>query len=166
MKSLKKLPPGHSFLRASQVALVVKNLPAKAGDRDVGLIPGWEKSPGGGHGNPLRYFAWRIQWTEESSGLQSVGSQRVGHDWGNLARTSFFRKLLKDGHEVKSKARNIPGSRVGNPTQERRKGISSMIMKLSPGMMAGNHAQRTASPDHHRRIHSSKERMLRFLMVS
>ena len=24
---------------------------------------------------------WRIPWTEEPGGLQSVGSQRVGHDW-------------------------------------------------------------------------------------
>ena len=41
---------------ASQVALVVKNLPANAGDiRDAGLIPGLERSPGGGHGNPLQY---------------------------------------------------------------------------------------------------------------
>ena len=45
--------------RASQVALVVKNLPANAGDtcnvRDTGLIPGSGRSPGGGHGNPLQY---------------------------------------------------------------------------------------------------------------
>ena len=42
--------------RASQVALVVKNLPASAGDlRDVGSIPGSGRSPGGGHGNPLQY---------------------------------------------------------------------------------------------------------------
>ena len=35
---------------------MVKNLPVNAGDtRDVGLIPGLEKSPGGGHGNPLQY---------------------------------------------------------------------------------------------------------------
>ena len=26
-------------------------------------------------------FAWRIPWTEEPGGLQSMGSQRVGHDW-------------------------------------------------------------------------------------
>ena len=39
-----------------QVALVVKNPPPNAGDiRDAGLIPGWERSPGGGHGNPLQY---------------------------------------------------------------------------------------------------------------
>ena len=44
---------------ASQVALVVKNPPANAGDiRDMGSVPGSEvsgRSPGGGHGNPLQY---------------------------------------------------------------------------------------------------------------
>jgi len=36
------------------MALVVKNSPANAGDsRDVGLIPGSGRSPGGGHGSPL-----------------------------------------------------------------------------------------------------------------
>ena len=41
---------------ASQVVLVVKNLPANAGNiRDVGSIPRWGRSPGGGHGNPLQY---------------------------------------------------------------------------------------------------------------
>ena len=38
---------------ASQVVLVVKNLPANAGD--AGLIPGSGRSPGGGNGNPLQY---------------------------------------------------------------------------------------------------------------
>ena len=38
------------------MALVVKNLSANAGDiRDVGLIPGLGRSPGGGHGGPLQY---------------------------------------------------------------------------------------------------------------
>ena len=41
---------------ASQVALVVKNLPFNAGDmRDAGSIPGSRRSPGGGHGNPFQY---------------------------------------------------------------------------------------------------------------
>ena len=41
-------------MRASQGALVVKNPPASAGDiRDAGSVPGSERSPGGGHGNPL-----------------------------------------------------------------------------------------------------------------
>ena len=50
----------HSFFRffshidqSSQVVLVVKKLPTNAGDiRDLSLIPGLERSPGGGHGNP------------------------------------------------------------------------------------------------------------------
>ena len=45
-----------SIINASQVALMVKNLPTNAGDkRDVGLIPGSGRSPGG-NGNPLQYF--------------------------------------------------------------------------------------------------------------
>ena len=41
---------------ASQVVLVIMNLPAKAGDvRDVGSIPEMGRSPGEGHGNPLQY---------------------------------------------------------------------------------------------------------------
>ena len=41
---------------ASQLALVVKNLPANAGDvTDTGLIHGTGRSHGGGHGNPLQY---------------------------------------------------------------------------------------------------------------
>ena len=39
------------------MALVVKNLPASAGDvKDKGLIPGLVRSPGGGHGNLPQYF--------------------------------------------------------------------------------------------------------------
>ena len=38
------------------MAIVVKNLPASAGDaRDVGSIPGSRRSPGGGNGTPLQY---------------------------------------------------------------------------------------------------------------
>ena len=44
------------YTEASQVAQVVKNLPANAGDiRDSGSVPGWERSLGGGHGNSLQY---------------------------------------------------------------------------------------------------------------
>ena len=40
----------------SQVPLVIKNLSDNAGNiRDVGSIPGSERSPGGGHGDPLQY---------------------------------------------------------------------------------------------------------------
>ena len=62
------------------MALVVKNSSANAGDiRDMGLIPGLGKSPGGGHGNPSQY-SHLTPWTEEPGGLQFIESQRVGHD--------------------------------------------------------------------------------------
>ena len=60
---------------------MVKTLPANAGDvRDTGSIPGLGRSPGGGNGNPLQYPYLEILWTEESDGLQSMGSQRVRHN--------------------------------------------------------------------------------------
>ena len=66
---------------ATQVMLVVKNLPANAGDlRDVGSIPGLGRSPGGGHSLHFSILAWGIRsWTEELGGLQSMGSRRVRH---------------------------------------------------------------------------------------
>ena len=74
---------------ASQVALVVKNLSANAGDmRDVGWIPEVGRS---------RSRAWqptpvflKTPMDREPSGLQSVGSHRVGHNWSNLARMHIF----------------------------------------------------------------------------
>ena len=35
---------------------------------------------------PSSVLAWRIPWMEEPEGLQSVGSQRVGHNWSNWAQ--------------------------------------------------------------------------------
>ena len=58
---------------------MVKNLPANVGDRrDEGSIPGSGRYPEVGDSNPI--LAWRISRTEEPGGLQSMGSQRVGHD--------------------------------------------------------------------------------------
>ena len=58
------------MLWASQVVLVVKNPPASAGEtRDVDSIPELGRSPGGGHGNPLQCYAWRIPWSEELGAL-------------------------------------------------------------------------------------------------
>ena len=62
---------------------MIINPPANAGDiRDMGLIPGSGRSPGGGHGNPFQWFmlAWRIPWTEEPGRLQSIGLQVVEHN--------------------------------------------------------------------------------------
>ena len=45
-----------ALMKASQLALAVKNLPVNARDiRDMGLIPGSGRSREGGHGNPLQY---------------------------------------------------------------------------------------------------------------
>ena len=66
------------------MVLVVKNLPANAGDtRDTGLIPGEDPRE-----DPLEkeiathssILACRIPWTEEPGRLQSIASQRVGDD--------------------------------------------------------------------------------------
>ena len=51
-----KMSCARSQMGASQVALVVKNLPVKEGDiRDTCSIPGSGRSPGGGNDNPLQY---------------------------------------------------------------------------------------------------------------
>ena len=68
----------------SQIALVVKNLPANAGDiRNAGLIPGLGRSPGEGHSNPLQYScmgnhmdrgAWwaALHWITESDTTEAT----------------------------------------------------------------------------------------------
>ena len=59
---------------------MVKNLPASAGDvRDMSSIPGLEDPLEEGMATHSSILAWRIPWTEEPGGLQSVWSQRVGH---------------------------------------------------------------------------------------
>ena len=54
-----------------------------ANARDTGLITGSGRSLGAGNGNPLQYSCRKIPRTEEPGGLQSVGSQRVRHNWAN-----------------------------------------------------------------------------------
>ena len=57
-----------------------KELPANAGGiRDMGSIPESGRSPGEEQGNRVSIIVWRIPWTEEPGGLQSMGLQRVGH---------------------------------------------------------------------------------------
>ena len=66
---------------ASQVVLVVKNLPANTGDvRDTGLIPGLGRSPGEGHGTHSSICPRRIPRTEKPGGLRSIMLPRVKHD--------------------------------------------------------------------------------------
>ena len=57
---------------------MVKNPPANAGDS--GSVLGWEDPLEEGTATHSSILAWRIPWTEEPGRLQSVGSQRVGHE--------------------------------------------------------------------------------------
>ena len=51
------MPDIKLLIVGSQVVLVVKNLPANAGDRgEVGSVSELGRSPGEGHGNPLQYY--------------------------------------------------------------------------------------------------------------
>ena len=64
-----------------QAALVVKNLPASAGDvRGTVQSLGQEECLEEGMAPYSSVLTWRILWTEEARGLQSTGSHRVQHD--------------------------------------------------------------------------------------
>ena len=61
--------------------MIIKGFPGDADGEEstcnagnLGSIPGLGRSPGEGNGNPLHIPAWRIPWTEEPGGLQSLGS--------------------------------------------------------------------------------------------
>ena len=59
---------------------VAKNL-RNAGDTgNSGSIPGLGRFSGEGNGNVLQYSCWKIPWIEEPGRIQSMGSERVGHD--------------------------------------------------------------------------------------
>ena len=81
LQNLEYLLSGHFLKRASQVAQVVRNPPAKAEDlRDVHSIPGLGRAPGGGQGNPLQYSCLENPMDRDPGGLQSMELQRAGHD--------------------------------------------------------------------------------------
>ena len=94
LKPCIKFPPAAFATRVSylsqdssriQILLFVafQNPPANAGE--TGLIPGSERSLEKGMATHSSILAWRIPWTEEPGGLQSMGSQRVRHDWAHTA---------------------------------------------------------------------------------
>ena len=64
---------------ASLVVLVVKNLPANAGElRDTGSILGSARYHGGGHGNPLQYSCLENPMDKEPGRLPSMGIEKRG----------------------------------------------------------------------------------------
>ena len=60
---------------------MIKSPPANAGDtRDKGWIPRLGRSPEEGVAAHSIVSAWRVPWTEEPGGPQSLGLQRVGQN--------------------------------------------------------------------------------------
>ena len=74
-------------LRASQVALAVKNLPANAGDKRRRLDPWVRKIPWRNKRQPTPVFLPGESHGQRSLGwaVESIGLQRVGHHWRDLA---------------------------------------------------------------------------------
>ena len=70
---------------------MVKNPPAlrKAWVRSLG----WEDPLEKGMAIHSSILAWRIPWTEEPGGLQSLGLQRIGHDWATKHSTQHMTEL-------------------------------------------------------------------------
>ena len=69
------------MLWASRVLLVVKTLPAKAGDiRDAGSIPESGRFSGGGNGNPFQYFCLEDPMDRGAWWAIVLGPQRAVHD--------------------------------------------------------------------------------------
>ena len=80
--------------RASLVALVVKNLPAmqETWVRSLGREDPLEK----GMTTHSSILGWRIPWTKEQGGPQSMGLQRTGHSWATNTQSSLgFRVTIR-----------------------------------------------------------------------
>ena len=76
MNKIEKQKNLAQYLGFSQMALVVKNLPANEGVQETQV-------QSLGQEDPLEQemaLHWKIPWAEEPGGLQSIGLQRVGHD--------------------------------------------------------------------------------------
>ena len=101
----------YTLLGASQVALVVKNWLANAGEvRDLGLVTGSGRSPGGGHGNPLQYSCLEENTMDRGAWRATV--HRVAKSWTRLRDftfTSHFHALEKDpGAAAREQPRDSP----------------------------------------------------------
>ena len=57
---------------------------------ELDAIPGLGRSPGGGNDNPLQYSCLENPMDEEPGGVKSMRSQRVGHNYSNLACVQWY----------------------------------------------------------------------------
>ena len=82
--------------RASQEELMIKNLPASAGDvRDTGSIPGSGRSPGRGHGHPLQYSCLENPMDRGAwwATVHRVAKSQTWLKWLNIAQNSWRETL-------------------------------------------------------------------------
>ena len=84
------------------MALVVKNLPASAGDiSDTGSFLGQEDPLEKGMATHSSILTWRIPWTEEPGGLQSMRSQKPSDTTGQLTLSALFATNRKPHNNVR-----------------------------------------------------------------
>ena len=88
-----------SYFRASLVAQLVKKTKQNKQKKNPPAMQetlvqflGWEDPLEEGMATHSSILAWRISWTEEPGGLQSMGSQRVRHSWATKHRTVTLNK--------------------------------------------------------------------------
>ena len=62
---------------------------------DFGSFPGSRRSSGQGMATHSSILAWKTPWTQEPGGLQSMGSQRGGHDWVTNTTLLLLRQKIK-----------------------------------------------------------------------
>ena len=112
---------------ASQVAVVVENLPASAGDiRDAGSIPGLGRSPGGGHGNPLQYAC--LENPHDRRGWWAV----VHGVAQSQTRPCVHSIPLRESRKYAPLDQTLPGCKVG-------KGEVRSTLENSPVCSSTNH---------------------------
>ena len=84
------------FQWASLMVQHTKNLPAKQETQEMPVQSLGQKDPlEEGMATHSSILAWRIPWTEEPGGLQSMGLQRAGHDWATFTSLHIPRKKRK-----------------------------------------------------------------------
>ena len=83
------------------------------------MIPGSGRSPGEGNGSPLQYSCLENSLDRGTIGLQSMGSQRVGHDWATSVSLHFHALEREMATHSSVLAWRIPGT--GKP-----RGLPSM----------------------------------------
>ena len=92
---------------SSKLSPVGSDGKGSACNTDSGLIPRSGPSSERGHSTQASILAWRIPWTEEST-----GSQRTRHDWSDLALAHFVQSLTTSG-VVQGPAASVPaGNRL------------------------------------------------------